>query len=170
VKPSGKKEEIDMGHRLIVFAVGFLACGAYGLARQDASIPFPADYRKWTHVKSTLVGPESPAFARNGGYHHFYANAAAMEGYRTGTFADGSILIDDGLEAATSAGVMTEGPRRRVAVMVKDSARFRDSQGWGFEVFLRDERKGSLTLDAKAACLACHQKAERNLVFSKFRE
>jgi hypothetical protein len=159
-----------MRHRLVVVAAGVVACSVYALARQDASIPFPTDYRKWTHVKSTLVGPDSPAFARNGGYHHFYANAAAMEGYRTGTFADGSILIDDGLEAVTNGGVVTEGPRRRVAVMLKDSARFRDSQGWGFEVFLRDDRKGSLTAEARAACLACHQKAERNLVFSKFRE
>ncbi len=159
-----------MGHRLVVLAAGILACGAYGLAGQDASIAFPADYRKWTHVKSTLVGPDSPAFARNGGYHHFYANAAAMEGYRTGTFPDGSILIDDGLEAVTNAGVMTEGARRRVAVMVKDGSRFRDSHGWGFEVFLLDERKGSLAADAKAACLACHQKAGPTLVFSKFRE
>lgn len=159
-----------MRHRLVALTAGILALGAYGLARQDASIPFPAEYRKWTHVKSTLVGPDSPAFARNGGYHHFYANAAAMEGYRSGTFPDGSILIDDGLEGVTSAGVTAEGPRRRVAVMVKDGARFRDSQGWGFEVFLRDERKGSLTAEAKAACLACHQKAERNLVFSRPRD
>jgi hypothetical protein len=85
-------------------------------------------------------------------------------------FPDGSILIDDGLEAVTNAGVTTEGARRRVAVMVKDSSRFRDSHGWGFEVFLRDDRKGSLTADGKAACLACHQKAERGLVFSKYRE
>ena len=159
-----------MRYRLVVLAAGLLTCGAYGLARQDTSVSYPADYRKWTHVKSTLVGPESAGFERNGGYHHFYANAAAIEGYRTGTFADGSVLIDDGLEAVTSAGVTAEGARRRLAVMVKDSARFRDSQGWGFEVFLRDEQKGSLTADAKGACLACHRKAGPNLVFSKFRQ
>jgi hypothetical protein len=143
---------------------------ASALTRPDAAIPFPEDYRQWTHVKSTLVGPQAPGFQNNGGYHHFYANEKAMEGYRTGTFPDGSILIDDGLEATEKGGVTTEGPRRRVAVMVKDSRRFGDSQGWGFESFPGDGRDGALSAAQKGACLACHQRAGRELVYSQFRK
>lgn len=137
---------------------------------RGSSIPFPGDYRQWTHVKSTLVGPQAPGFQNNGGYHHFYANDKAMEGYKTGTFPDGSILIDDGLEAKEQGGVTTEGPRRRVAVMVKDSRRFGDSQSWGFETFPGDSRDGALSVAQKSACLACHQRASRDLVYSQFRK
>ena len=137
---------------------------------KGSAIPFPENYRQWTHVKSTLVGPQAPGFQNNGGYHHFYANEQAMEGYRTGTFPDGSILIDDGLEATEKGGVTMEGPRRRVAVMVKDSRRFADSQGWGFESFPGDGRDGSLSAAQKGACLACHQRAGRELVYSQFRK
>jgi hypothetical protein len=134
------------------------------------AIAFPDGYRHWTHVKSTLVTREHPSFPRNGGYHHFYANDKAVEGYETGTFPDGSVLVDDGLDAIDKNGLMVEGARQRVAVMVKDSARFRDSDGWGFETFPRDSREASLAAADKAACLTCHQKAGPGLVYSKFRK
>ena len=149
---------------------GILVCSVAAFAWQGRAIPFPKDYRKWAHVKSTLVGPQSKGFAMNGGYHHFYANEQAFEGYRTGTFPDGAVLIDDGLEATEHAGVTSEGPRTRVAVMVKDSGRFRESGGWGFEVFPRDTREGVLTAEGRASCLSCHQKAERDSVYSRWRE
>ena len=137
---------------------------------KGSAIPFPENYRQWTHVKSTLVGPQAPGFQNNGGYHHFYANEQAMEGYRTGTFPDGSILIDDGLESIEKDGVTSEGARRRVAVMVRDSRRFPESGGWGFEWYPGDTHAGSLDTSQKAACLICHQKAAPDLVFSQFRK
>ena len=132
--------------------------------------PFPANYRKWVHVKTTLIGPQSASFARNGGIHHFYANDTALEGYRTGRFPDGSILVDDLLEAKEAAGVTTEGSRRRVAVMAKDAERYRATGGWDFEIFKGDNQaEGSLDLKEKAACFACHQKGHDS-VFSEFHE
>lgn len=154
---------------LVLFAVAMLAVGSAAFTAPDTAIPFPDDYRHWTHVKSILVGPQSAGFATQGGYHHFYANQKAMEGYRTGTFPDGAILIDDGVEAVEKDGVTTAGPRRRVAVMVKDSRRFPNSRNWGFELFPGDGRDGSLDEAGRAACLACHQRAERDLVYSQFR-
>ena len=116
------------------------------------------------------MGPTNPSFATNGGLHHFYANAKALEGYRSGSFPDGAILIDDLLEAKEgAAGVTAEGGRRRLAVMVKDNARFADTGGWGFEVFKGDTQTGSLSSDARATCFACHQKAT-NSVFTTFRK
>ena len=133
----------------------------------DLAVPFPEGYRNWVHVKTTLVGPQSPAFAVNGGIHHFYANEKALEGYRTGTFPDGAVLIDDLLETRENAGITSAGPRRRVAVMLKGAERYRETGGWGFEVFKSDGHDGSLTPEAAAGCFACHEKA-RASVFSEF--
>jgi hypothetical protein len=54
--------------------------------------------------------------------------------------------------------------------MVKDSRRFAASRNWGFEVFMRDTQEGSLSAEGKAECLACHQRAQRDLVYSTFRK
>jgi hypothetical protein len=159
-----------MRHLLVLLPLVLAALAAPVFTSPGHVIPFPDDYRQWTHVKSTLVGPHSANFDRNGGYHHFYANAKAMEGYRTGTFPDGSVLVDDGLEALERSGVTVEGTRRRLAVMVKDTRAFGASAGWGFEWFAGDSRVGTLSADGKAACLACHKRATPDLVFSQFRK
>src|SRR5882724_3504693 len=124
----------------IISAAAILACCLYAFADTGDTIPFPKEFRKWAHVKSTLLGPQHASFATNGGIHHFYANEKALEGYRTGKFPDGSVLIDDLLEAQESKGVTSEGPRRRLAVMVKESGRFTQTGGWGFEIFMRDNQ------------------------------
>jgi hypothetical protein len=141
-------------------------------ARQDESVPYPTGYRQWSHVKSTLVGPESQAFKTNGGLHHFYANEKGMEGYRTGKFPDGSILIDDLLDtqAGKAAGTTVEGARKRLAVMVRDEKRYAATGGWGFEVFKADTQTGSLAAAGRTACFDCHQTAGSNLVFSDVRK
>jgi hypothetical protein len=55
-------------------------------AAPDSTFPYPNGYRKWVHVGTTLVGPQSPFFAGNGGIHHIYANEKAVKGYESGTF------------------------------------------------------------------------------------
>jgi hypothetical protein len=138
-------------------------------AGRGADVIYPAEYRTWQRVKSTFVGPDNKAFASNGGLHHFYANAAGMQGYRTGAFPDGAILIDD-LVAFTvdDSGSFHEGARRRVAVMVKDAKRFADTGGWGFEIFTGDAPDASLSDAGRAACYACHSTSGETAVFSKY--
>jgi hypothetical protein len=143
---------------------------ALATAGPGDTIPYPSDYRKWTHVKSTVIGPEYPRFATNGGIHHFYANEKAMEGYRTGKFPEGAILIDDGLNITEKAGVTSEASRRRVAVMLRDSGRFAETGGWGFEMFPGDTQTGSLNVEARQACYECHKNAPRESVYSQYRK
>ena len=160
-----------MKHRMrfVVIAAGLGCCYTFA-GDGGTAVSYPKEYRQWAHVKSTLIGPQHASFASNGGIHHFYANGKGVEGYRTGKFPDGSVLIDDLLEVKESAGVTSEGARRRLAVMVKDSQRYPDTGGWGFEIFKGDGLSdGALNAEAKAACFACHQKA-RDSVFSAFRQ
>jgi hypothetical protein len=154
----------------ILAAAGLLASFLSLRAEPEVEpVPYPEGFREWVHVKSTLVGAEAPSFANQGGLHHFYANAQALKGYASGSFPDGSVLIDDLLEGKVSAGVTSEGPRRRLAVMVKDSQRFATTGGWGFEVFKADGREASLTPLARAACFQCHTKAAPDSVFTELR-
>ena len=86
-----------------------------------APVPFPAEYRKWAVTRSIVVGLESKSFAVNGGFHHYYANPQAMEGFRTGQFPDGSVVVDERLDVRQEAGVTVEGSRKSVAVMEEKS-------------------------------------------------
>jgi cytochrome P460 len=161
-----------MSHRRdaigILVAAGALSwCFAVRADTAAAVVPYPEGYRLWAHVKTTVIGPQAADFQRNGGIHHFYANPKAMEGYRTGAFPDGAVLVDDSMEANEKAGTITEGARHRVAVMVRDAAVYGASGGWGFEVFKGDGRDPALTAEGRAACFTCHSNA-KNLVFSEY--
>lgn len=136
----------------------------------EGDVPYPEGYRSWVHVKSTLVGPSAPGFATNGGLHHYYGNQKALEGYRSGQFPDGAVLIDDLLEITEKGGVGSEGSRKRLAVMLKDATKFRETGGWGFEVFKGDESAGTLNAEARAACFKCHAGAPRDSVFTALRK
>jgi hypothetical protein len=135
-------------------------------------VPYPVGYRMWTHVRTVLIGQQSPAFESFGGLHHIYANEKAMEGYRAGRFPDGSVLVFELLETRESAGVTAEGPRRRVGVMVKESKLYAGTGGWGFESFngsSQTERR--LNAEGRVACFKCHEpQKDRDFVFSEFRK
>jgi hypothetical protein len=144
------------------FTASLAAAGLLGAlpATSGDGVSYPDGFRAFRHVKSTVVGKASPIFEREGGIHHFYANAAAVAGYRSGAFPDGAVLVDDLLEAPETGGVTREGPRRRTAVMVRDAARFADTGGWGFEVYRGESREATLGTAERAACFACHAKAK----------
>jgi hypothetical protein len=140
--------------------------GVFAQAGSNASIDYPQGFRKWVHVKTAVVGPQSAFFKSGGGIHHVYANGKAMEGYETGAFPDGSILVFDLLDAREA------GPRQRIDVMVKDSRRFSASGGWGFERFLGDSQTDRpLTEEHRGQCVTCHQQRKaHDLVFSEYRK
>jgi hypothetical protein len=137
------------------------------------AVPYPTGYREWTHVKSNYIGPKHPAWKEIGGYQHVYANKEGMEGYRTGRFPEGSVLIYDFLEGQESeSGTIPEGPRRFTSVMVKDSKRYAATGGWGYEEF-RGESTTDRMIAAEAAskCYACHMgRKDNDYVFSKYRK
>src|SRR5262245_47559336 len=78
--------------------------GASAPGQTTSSVPFPAGYRSWQHVKSLVVGPGNKSFAKRGGIHHYYANEKATEGYRTGSFSNGSIIVDEAVTAKEGEG------------------------------------------------------------------
>ena len=153
---------------IFVITIGALS----SLAKPDTGPAYPADYRKWTHVKSSLVGPQSPAFKKYGGFNHIYANNKAMEGYRTGHFPDGSVIVDDVLETREVSGATAEGSRRFIDVMSKDNEKYKETGGWGFEEFNGDSQTDrALTEQAKVTCYNCHAKQkDHDYVFTEYRK
>jgi len=156
---------------VVVALLGLFCTVVDQKAGADKAIPYPDGYRRWVHVGTTLVGPQSPFFAGSGGIHHIYANAQALQGYETGHFPDGAVIVFDLLETKEADGLVLEGARKRLDVMVKDTQGFAATGGWGFERFSGDTATRLLTDEKRTQCFACHQKSKaQDYVFSKFRK
>ena len=171
-----------MRSRTFVITALLVAGAAFTLSQtpvraEDGTVAFPEAYRSWTFLHSSLVSASFPGFSKSpcvapctNGIFHFYANELAMQGLRTGTYADGAIIAEEMLELHIGdKGNGTEGRRVLTAVMVKDSRRYALTGGWGFGNF--DEGSKVNTLDAKAqqTCYQCHiSRKDRGYVFTKY--
>jgi hypothetical protein len=153
-----------------------LMCGAilgfvsFSFSQTTKNVDYPVGYRLWAHVKSVAVAPPAPNL-RNHGIHHIYANQLAMQGYKTGHFPDGSIIVFDLRKTQTNNGVTKEVSRSFIDVMQKDSKHFEKTGGWGFEEFLGDNTDRTLSIEQKTTCFNCHaSQKEKGFVFSIFQE
>jgi hypothetical protein len=145
---------------------------ALSLFAETPNADYPANYRRWAHIKSALIGPASPAYKRYGGIHHIYANEVAIEGYRSGHFNDGAVIVFDLLEAHEEGGTTGEGPRKFIDVMLRDSGRFASTGGWGFLEFRGDSKTDQvLSEETRNECYKCHAaRKDADFVFSALRE
>ncbi|PKO63657.1 MAG: cytochrome C [Betaproteobacteria bacterium HGW-Betaproteobacteria-17] len=143
-----------------------------GPALAEDGVAFPSGYRDWHHVKSMVIEEGHPLYAAFGGIHHLYANDLAVAGYRSERFPDGSVIVFDLLEAQRSDNAVVEGQRKVVGVMHKDSTRFADTGGWGFEGFAEgDPDRPVVGQTAADACFACHlPQREQDYTFSRLRD
>jgi hypothetical protein len=140
-------------------------------AADTPPVPYPEGYRNWTHVKSMVINPGHPLHDSFGGIHHLYANSKAMEGYRRSAFRDGAVIVFDLLEAVSADNAVSEGARKVVGVMRKDSKRYAATGGWGFEGFRGDTRERVVGDNAASACYQCHTAREDSgYVFSAWRQ
>lgn len=149
-------------------------------AATAGKVAYPAGYRNWVHVKSmAILDSKHPLFGSFGGLHHIYVNPprrglAAMKAGAGRHFPDGTVIVFDLLEAKQEGGALTEGKRKLLGVIVKNSKQYPETGGWGFEGFaegaadkrLVDPSKGG----AKTQCFSCHMgQAKQDCVFSTYR-
>jgi hypothetical protein len=152
--------------------VGVLLLAAFTIdgSKKEDEVPYPEGYRMWIHVKTALIGPSSPGFQFSGGYHHIYANAKAMQGYTSGNFPDGSVLVFDVLDTKEHNGTTNEAARKHIDVMVKDSVKYSSTGGWGYQEFKGDSHtQRVLTPTLQTQCFVCHE-VQPDYVFSEFRK
>ena len=137
----------------------------------EVLVEYPEGYRDWTHIKTYVVKPKSPAFPIIGGFNHVYANDKAMIGYNTGHFPNGSIIVSDVIIAIDDSLNTREGARVHLDVMVKDTIHFQDPGGWRFETFEKDSKVlRMITPTTRLQCNNCHQKHSNDMVFSDYRK
>jgi hypothetical protein len=156
----------------ILFLLLLSAPASLALAAGPAPVPYPEGYRDWHHVKSMVIEPGHPLYESFGGIHHLYANKKAMQGYRSGKFPDGAVIVFDLLEARTENHAIVEGARKVIGVMHRDSRRHQDTGGWGFEAFKGGSRtERAVGANAASACYQCHtQRKDHAFVFSVARD
>ncbi len=152
----------------LIAALGVAATSAAAVAGE---MSYPQGFRQWGHVKSMVLKPGHPLYDAVGGMHHIYANPKAMQGYKSGRFADGSVIVFDLFEAVDKDNAVSEGKRKAVVVMARNARAYKANDGWGYEVFDAQTRKGSLDAKAQADCHACHRsQQEKDFVFSAIRD
>ncbi len=154
-----------------VLAAGLVITLAALAATPSRQVAYPEGYRQWAHVKTMILQEGHPLYESFGGIHHVYANAAALAALKSGKpHPDGAVLVFDLLEAKSENNAIVEGSRKVVGVMEKNSKKFAETGGWGFEGFKGDTRERVVT-DAKTACFACHAGQKANdYVFSAYRQ
>ena len=113
-----------------------------------------------------------PLHSAFGGIHHLYANDKAMRGYKTGQFDDGAVIAFDLLDAPAADGAITEGNRKVLGVMHKNTRKYATTGGWGFEGFVGDSKtERAVGANAATACFGCHTaQKQKGYVFSAYRE
>lgn len=157
---------------LCLLTVSCITYISFNIPGSKTNAAYPEGYRNWAHIKSGIVGAKSPAAPKYEGFTHIYGNEKAMEGYRTGKFPDGAIIVFDVLEASTNEGGTSEGKRKFIDVMRKDSKLYASTGGWNYEEYLAtDKSNDALTVDEKTKCINCHQSKKNNdYVFSALRD
>jgi hypothetical protein len=132
-------------------------------------VQFPDSFRHWVHVGTGVILPgANPQLKSEEGMHHVFANPTAVDGYPTGDFPDGSMIVYELREAQQKNGVLFEGDRRRVDVMIKDSNLYKSTGGWRFERFWGDQKTENAIHDSGSSCFECHSKADKHgFVFSQ---
>ena len=141
-------------------------------ANADSSnVKYPKDYGDWTHVKSMVINEGHPLYEAVGGIHSIYGNPQAIKGYSSGKkFPDGSVIVFDLFAAVDKDNAISEGERKAVIVMRKDTDKYTGTDGWGYQVFDPATREGTIDDEAARACHACHmQKSQEDFVFSALR-
>lgn len=147
-------------------------------------LTLPQGYRNWLYLGSPLT-----PHALNGGaapfpeFHNVYIEHWAFNQYRkTGKFPEGTMMVKelqltqpsqekDGSSVEVSGRGYFPGAFNGLDVSVKDTRRFKDTNGWGYFNFGHHAPPYEMTAKERPidACAGCHiASATKDMVFTKF--
>jgi hypothetical protein len=112
---------------------------------QSGELQLPTEYHTWVFLGSPLT-PHALNDGKAGfpEYHNVYIHPEAFKAYRkTGQFPEGTVLLkelqltmpgthSDGSRVESSGRGYFPAARNGIDISVKDSKRFKDTDGWGF--------------------------------------
>jgi hypothetical protein len=158
-----------MKTRLLLALLGFFALLTLPAISAEELKP-PADFRRWFHVNTMIVDKASPLFKELGGMHNVYINAIGEPALsKGGPYPDETMFVTDLHDFTVSDSSYIEGPRKGIAVMLKDPAKYASTGGWGFQFFAGGDPQKPVVTDAAAQCFACHQpKKDQDYVYSTY--
>lgn len=149
----------------------------------DGKLILPEGFHEWVFLGSPLT-PNALNDGKAGfpEYHNVYVRREPLKIFReTGKWPDGTIMLkelqltlpgtnaDGSREEASGRGYFP-GALNGIDISVKDSQRFKDSNGWGFFNFGHHARPYAKTAAAAPieACAGCHMANPEGMVFSQF--
>ena len=156
-------------------ALGAWAAVASSVLAQQPSAPAftsagqlvrPLDYRSWVFVTSGLgmtYGPAKPAEGQPPLFDNVFVTRDAYDEFlRSGAWPDKTMFILEGRRAEANVSINngghTQGQMAFMEAAVKDTARFKNTGGWGYFSF--DSRGGlvesAAAMPPTASCYACH--------------
>lgn len=155
-----------------------------GVADAAGEVALPDGFREWVF----LGAPLTPHGLNDGAagfpeFHHVYVEPGAWADYkRSGVWPEGTVIVKE--LVLLQPGEYPDGSRDepsgrgffadRVAgidMMVKDSARYAETSGWGFFNYGHHEPPYAARAAAAPAedCAACHEaNAHEDMVFARF--
>jgi hypothetical protein len=126
-------------------------------AQSTDDITPPSGYRNWFHVNTMVVDKASPLFGALGGMHNVHVNEMGEDALKKGEpYPDGTIFVTDLHEFTLSDGAYVMGPRKGMAVMVKNASKYASTGGWGFQFFAGGDATKPIVTDAAKQCFECH--------------
>jgi len=140
-----------------------------GISTADSFKFNPEDYRALNHVKSMVIFDKNhPLYTPFGGIHHVYVNNSGVKTIKNcnrRTFKDGTVLVFVLYENIEKNGTYIEGKKKIEAFMVKNSSKYKNTDGWGY--FAYDSKGRNLVKNMKTNCHSCHSQAKnKDFVFS----
>jgi hypothetical protein len=163
--PQGDK---NMRHKLfqtVIVSMASLSVAGVLTAQTGDRLRIPAGFQHWYLVNSLLVTKDSPQFDTTGGLHHVYVNDIGLARLKKGgsaPYPDGTVFADDVREFTLFDGEYTEGKRKAIPVMLKDSKKYRSTGGWGFQAWAEGDRNKPLVTDPVKSCFGCHTPQKAN--------
>lgn len=129
----------------------------------DQQLLFPESYREWIFLSAGKGMTYGPSANPNGPpqFDNVFVNPEAYRGFvKTGRWPEKSIFVLEIREARSEGSIQKAGQFQgdvvALEVLVKDSARFTATKGWGFFEFGAKQKAAEL-LPKTATCYGCHQ-------------
>jgi Cytochrome P460 len=156
--------------KLGLLSAGVVACIMPFAAQSADDLKPPASFRNWYHVNTMIVDKDSPLFKDIGGMHNVYINSRGETALKKGgPYPDKSMFLTDLHEFAVSDGSYVEGPRKGIAIMLKDKKKYSSTGGWAFQAWAGGDPKKPLVTDPVKQCFECHQpKKDQDYVYSTY--